>query len=192
MPSDPTKPARATLAGALAASLLLSACSGQLIDPTANTPIRPSDLSDLEEASGVPDAVPPILRWSLPGATAAHAARDIRISQLSRVERLANAPTLIDIRLDATDKDGAFASIAGDLRITIRCAGAEPATLAFDATLKTEPEVKRRRDDVLGQYVLRLEPIWTREPARGTPLEISANLLTTEGKLIESRTSLVW
>jgi len=192
MPFALPNPTRAVLAGCLAASAVLCGCAGKMIDPTENTPIRPSDLSELEEASGVPDRVPPILRWAIPGSSADHAAKDIRISQLSRVERLANAPTLIDIRLDATDKDGAFASIAGDLRITIRCPGADPEILAFDVTLKTEPEVKRRRDTVLEQYLLRLEPLWRREPARGSPLEITANLLSIEGKLIGSETSLVW
>lgn len=184
-------PIHCILAGGFA-GVLVAGCSGALVDPTKNAPIRPSELSDAEESAGAPDAVPPSMPEILPGALSPHAATAIRISELSRVERLENAPTLIDVRLDATDDRDEPASIAGDLRILIHCDGADPATLAFDVRLRTQPEVRRRRDEVLEQYVLRLEPVWTRDPARGSAIRVSANLLTTEGRLLRGELGIVW
>lgn len=169
----------------------LAGCTGGLIDPTTNAPIQPSELTAKERDHGGPDAVPPNLQGILPGPAAAQTASEIRISRLSRVERYA-VPPLVDIRLDALGQDGSFATIAGDLRILIHCPSADPPTLAFDVTLKTAPEVKRRRDEVLEQFVLRLAPRWRREPDRGEKLEISANLLATDGSLLRSRIDLVW
>jgi len=190
MPNPKARP-QLRVARALVAALLLAGCSGALLDPTSNAPIQPSELTSEEIDLGGPDAVPPNRSGILPGPVAAHTASEIRISKLSRVERF-SSPPIVDIRLDAVGPDGAFATIAGDLRILLRCAGAEPTTLAFDVTLKTGPEVKRRRDEILEQFVLRLAPAWEREPARGEKFEVSANLLTVDGTLLRTRLDLVW
>jgi hypothetical protein len=104
---------------------------------------------------------------------------------------MANAPTLIDVRLDAFDSSAKPASMAGDLRIVLKSTG-EPGFLAFDVPLATKRQVARRIDGTLEQFVLRLEPDWRVEPIRGSDLELTATLLTADGGVLESSARLRW
>ena len=152
-------------------------------------PIRATRLSD-DEAS-TPAALAPASPAVPPDERALHTAARIVISQLSRVERMANAPTLIDVRLDAFDAAGRPARMAGDLRIVLRTAGS-PQYLAFDVPLVTKRQVERRIDATLEQFVLRLEPAWGTEPPRGSDLVLTATVLAADGSVLESTARLKW
>jgi hypothetical protein len=168
----------------------LGACLSPPIDPTENVPVRAC------EERRVIDSPPAALvekPSELPiDERAPHAATRLVISQLSRVERLANAPVLIDVRLDAFDATGAPAPLAGDLRIVVKSAAADPCYLAFDVPMASKRQVARRFDQTLRQYVIRLEPAWEREPVRGSDLELKATLLVQDGSVIEAEARLLW
>jgi hypothetical protein len=173
----------------MAVTALLTGCITPPVDPTTNVPIRATELSD-EDASA-PAALAPASPAVPSDERAPHTATRIVISQLSRVERMANAPTLIDVRLDAFDASGRPARVAGDLRIVLKTAGS-PQYLAFDVPLVTKRQVERRIDATLEQFVLRLEPAWSMEPARGSDLDLTATVLAADGSVLESTARLKW
>ena len=114
------------------------------------------------------------------------------ISPLSRVERTAGAPALVDVRIDAVDSLGEPVALAGDMRIVLKAAKADPCYLAFDIPLATKRQVERRFDVTLSQYVLRLQPEWDVDPTRGDDIVLTATLTTLDGKVLESTSHLVW
>lgn len=179
----------ACVAVATVLTLSLSACITAPVDPTTNVPIRATERRGGDEqppaALSTPSTGVPV------DERAPHTAMRIVISPLSRVERMANAPTLIDVRLDAFDSSAKPASMAGDLRIVLKSTG-EPGFLAFDVPLATKRQVARRIDGTLEQFVLRLEPDWRVEPIRGSDLELTATLLTADGGVLESSARLRW
>ena len=185
----PRSAARAVLVSGVATATALGGCITPPVDPTANVPIRATRLSD-DEAS-TPAALAPASPAVPADERAPHTAARVVISQLSRVERMANAPTLIDVRLDAFDAAGRPARMAGDLRIVLKTAGS-PQYLAFDVPLVTKRQVERRIDATLEQFVLRLEPAWSAEPPRGSDLELTATLLAADGSVLESAARLKW
>lgn len=123
---------------------------------------------------------------------AQHRATRIAISQLSRIERSTGMPAIVDVRLDTMDGAGNPASIGGDLRIVLRATESNPCQLAFDIPLMTRRQVAQRYDATLEQYVLRLEPEWETEPARGSAIELVATLMTVDGRLLESSARFTW
>lgn len=172
------------------APIALASCRSQPIDPTANVPVRPTESRDCGETP--PDALAPASRSVPVDERAVNTATRIEISQLSRIERTANAPTLIDVRIDAFDDSGSPAMIAGEIRIVLRTSRAEPCYLAFDVPMATKREVERRVDATLNQFVLRLETEWKTEPARGEDIDLTATLTRLDGRVLESSARLAW
>ena len=168
----------------------LAGCTTQPVDPTANVPIMPSETRTAAEKA--PAAIAPRQAEPPLDERAPHTATRIAISELTRVERTAGQPTLIDVRIDAVDGTGADALLGGDLRIVLKAAKADPCYLAFDVPLGTKRQAERRVDATLGQGVLRLRPEWEREPARGDELELSATLTTVDGGVLEAAGRIVW
>lgn len=182
--------ARWTACLAVASAALLASCRSQPIDPTANRPVRPSEVRGCDEKG--PDAIPPASTMPVGEERAQHRATRIAISQLSRIERDAGMRAVVDVRLDTVDGAGEPAVIAGDLRIVLRTSQADPCQLAFDVPMISRNQVAQRFDATLDQYVLRLEPEWRTEPARGTELELVATLMTVDGRLLESTARFAW
>jgi len=180
----------ATLGALALCAVAASGCRSQPVDPTANVPIMPTESRTADEKA--PAAIAP--RQSEPPADerAPHTATRMAISELTRVERMAGQPALIDVRIDAMDAAGRDALLGGDLRVILKAAKAEPCYLAFDVPLATKRQAERRVDATLGQWVLRLRPAWDREPARGDELELSATLTTVDGSVLEATGRIVW
>lgn len=183
--------ARATiplLAGLLAVHA--AGCKSAPVDPTANLPLRPVESARCGQKP--PDALAPALGAVAPDERAPHTATHIVLSELSRIARDGAAPAVIELRIDALDAQNAAATLAGDLRVILRCDAADPCYLAFDAMLATKRQVTQHTDPTLGQVVILLEPVWAKEPARGQVMALNATFTGLDGKVVESTLKLTW
>ena len=174
----------------LMASLVAASCVSVPVDPTANIPMRASESRSADETA--PAAIGPVSSRVPADERAPHAATSMMISPLSRVERTAGAPALVDVRIDAVDSLGEPVALAGDMRVVLKAAKADPCYLAFDIPLATKRQVERRFDVTLSQYVLRLQPEWDVDPTRGDDIVLTATLTTLDGKVLESTSHLAW
>ena len=119
-----------------------------------------------------------------------HASR-IVLSGLSRVNRSDATRPSLDLRIDALDRAGAPARTAGVFRIEVRT-DADPALLNFDISLLTPAAQAARFDTVLSQYVLRVEPQWTRAPASGASLAVTVTLVTQAETTLTTSNTIRW
>ena len=170
--------------------LCLAGCKSAPVDPTANLPLRPVESARRGEQP--PAALAPALGDVTPDERAPHTATRIELSRLSRIDREDGPLPIIELRIDAFDASGAAAVFAGDLRVVLKTEHADPCYLAFDAPLATKRQVQQRTDPTLGQVVVRLEPIWSQEPAPGAVLHLTATLTALDGKVTESTLRLIW
>jgi len=180
-----------TAAAVLCAAALCAAvpcastgCAARSADPATAAPTLPSAETD--------GAVAPIAPVSGDAPPATHTAAALKLSALSRVERVPGRRPLIELRVDAVDAAGAPARLGGLMRVTVQAPGAQPETQAFDIPLRTQPEADRHFDAILRQYVLRIEPTWTTEPARGSVLEVSMTLARPTGAELVARDRFEW
>ncbi|MCX5652887.1 MAG: hypothetical protein NTU45_16080 [Planctomycetota bacterium] len=69
-----------------------------------------------------------------------------------------------------------------------------PASAAqtFDLALRTQRQSDERYDPILLQYVMRIEPVWSTEPARGSTIEVRASLTLASGSTLEAVGSIEW
>jgi hypothetical protein len=141
------------------------------------------------EAGGVAAPVEPALPSEPP---AGHTASTIAVSDLSRVERDLRRQALIEVRVDARDASGAPARLGGAMRIVVQAPGAVPESQAFDLTLRTQKQSDERYDPILLQYVMRIEPVWSTEPARGSTIEVRASLALASGSTLEAVGNIEW
>jgi hypothetical protein len=165
-------------------ALAFAGCSSRRTDAVGVQPTKPSPATD-----GVVAAAPAPVAT---GPLAAHTASAINISDLSRVERDLRRRPLIELRIDATDAAGAPARIGGAIRVVVDAPGAAPASQTFDLSLRTQAEADERYDPILRQYVLRIEPVWATEPARGSAVEIRATLSLASGATTEATGTIEW
>jgi len=101
-------------------------------------------------------------------------------------------PALIDVRVDAVDPSGGAARIGGSMRIVVRAPGAVPESLAFDFPMRTQREADQRFDPTLKQYVLRIEPSWTTQPASGSTIDLVATLSLASGESLTASGAIEW
>ena len=177
------------LAGLLLGLACVISCVSRPVDPTDNSPLRPTETM---EANEKPAAIAATSSARMLGEPAHNDAVKLEISTLSNVSRGQDGRVLVDIRFDTLDGKGNFAAIAGELRIVITASTGEPAHQIFDVPLVVKTEVARRFDSVLSQYVMRLEPEWDKAPQLGEELRISATLTTPTGSVLESSARMRW
>jgi hypothetical protein len=196
-----------------AASIAAAAgCVSEPKDPSQVQPVAPSEISDRTTAQGElptqpaeqppparPDP-PPIVEPKpvpqrpapAPEPLADHSAARIELSALSRSNRRGAARQSLDLRLDAFAADGTAARMAGEVRVTVEADGAEPAFAAYDIPMSTRAEEARHYDAVLGQYVLRVAPAWSKPPRDGTPLRITVTVRPRAGGSIDAGGTVRW
>lgn len=175
-------------AASLAAILVSASCSTASNDPAMQPPTKPTETIPSGEA---PPPTPPAIA---PPASplAAHEAMRFVLTQLTQVQRSASGAPTIDLRFDALDAGGNSTHMAGELRILLSVAGAEPGYLVFDVRLATEADQAKHFDETLRIYVVRLEPIFTKPPAAGTSIAVSSTLRANDGAVLESTGSFTW
>jgi len=140
------------------------------------------------------EAPPPTLPAIAPPASplAAHEAMQFVLTRLTQVERSSSRAATIALRYDALDASGNSTRMAGELRIVLRAAGAEPEYLVFDVRIATQSEQVRHFDETLRVYVVRLEPVFTKPPAPGTAIAVASTLRANDGGVLESTGSFAW
>jgi len=166
-------------------------CEKELRDPSVTRPTQPS------ETAGQGEQPPAALQTIVTPAPVAdplaeHRATKLVLTGLSQITRPAPGVAIIDLRFDALDDAGLPARMAGDLRVVIRAPSAEPEHSAFDIPLQTVKQQAKHFDETLLMYVVRLEPRFTREPAVGSQIEVTATLASHDGSVIESTGSVTW
>lgn len=162
----------------------LSGCASRRTDAASAAPTKPSP-----EAGGVVASTEPALPSEPP---AGHTASTIAVSDLSRVERDLRRRALIEVRVDARDASGAPARLGGAMRIVVQAPGAVPESQTFDLALRTQRQSDERYDPILLQYVMRIEPVWSTEPARGSTIEVRASLALASGSTLEAVGNIEW
>lgn len=176
-----------------AAAVGLTACVSRNPDPAMRAPVAPTETAMSNEAPPEPVApTPPAPPKPAAVPMADHRAARIVVSDLSQVNRADAARPTIDLRIDSLDNIGASARSAGDMRILVEAAGAEPAVCAFDIAMATKADEAKHFDAVLDQYVVRLEPRWTTAPARGADIVVIVTLTARTGETMSSRRTLRW
>lgn len=166
----------------------LGGCSTRRTDAASAKPTKPSP-----EVDGVPTPVPPPVQPAAPTEPPAeHTASVIDISDLSRVERDLRRRPLIEVRIDARDASGAPARLGGAMRLVVQAPGAVPESQTFDLPLVSQKQADERYDAILRQYVLRIEPAWTTEPARGSAIEVRASLTLASGATLDAVGNIEW
>ena len=174
----------ATAACAVLGALALGGCASRRTDAAGVQPTKPSTVADgAAAAAPEPAAMGPL---------AAHTASAISVSDLSRVERDLRRRPLIELRLDAVDAAGAPARIGGAIRVVVEAPGAVPSSQTFDLSLRSQADADERYDPILRQYVLRIEPLWTTEPALGSAVEIRATLNLASGATLRATGGVEW
>ncbi|MEY3142577.1 MAG: hypothetical protein RLY21_1070 [Planctomycetota bacterium] len=168
--------------GILAAGL--GACASRRTDAAGAAPTKPSPQTD-----GVVAPIEPALPTEPP---ARHTASAIAISDLSRVERDLRRRPLIEVRIDASDASGAPARLGGAMRMVVEAPGAVPESQTFDLPIASQKQSDERYDPILRQYVMRIEPVWSTEPARGSTIEVRASLTLVSGSTLEAVGSIEW
>lgn len=183
----------ARLAALLAAAAGLSACVSRDPDPSMRAPVAPSETAMSNEAPPEPIAPQPPAPPKPPAVPMAeHRAARIVVSPLSQVNRADAARPTIDLRIDSLDNIGAPARSAGEMRILVEAAGAEPAVCAFDIAMATKADEAKHFDAVLDQYVVRLEPRWTTAPARGADIVVTVSLTARTGETVSAKRTMRW
>lgn len=168
--------------GAIVANL--AGCSSRRTDAASAKPTKPSP-----EVGGAPAPVQPAVPTEPP---AEHTASAIAISDLSRVERDLRRRPLIEVRIDARDASGAPARLGGAMRLVVQAPGAVPESQTFDLPIVSQKQADERYDAILRQYVMRIEPAWTTEPARGSAVELRASLTLASGTTLEAVGDIEW
>jgi len=165
----------------LALSIALLGCEAPPQNPSAVAPVSP--LSEPSPAAtapvGKPNEVP-------------NRATRIAWSGLSKVNRRSAAQPTLDVRVDSLDDNGDFAVASGQFRIVVRAEGCEPESQTFELSVSGVDEQRRHLDSVLGQYVLRVEPRWTRPPAEGARLSVTVSIATVLGTTLSTEGSMRW
>lgn len=183
----PARNAALPAAAAAICAAALWACAG--CAPRSTSPASAAPTLPTAESDGAISPIAPIAGDAPP---AVHTAASIGLSALSRIERAAGKRPLIELRIDAADAGGAPARLGGSLRVVVRATGATPESQTFDIPMRTQAEADRRHDAILRQYVLRIEPLWTTEPARGSSLEVSVTLTLQSGTPLETQGGIEW
>lgn len=197
----------------LPVSVAILACGGCMStpqDPSQNRPVAPSATAERQDPPPAVDVKPepppeivqvapvepqrplPTPRPTAPEPLAYHGATRIELTQLSRSNRRGAARQSLDLRLDAFGADGAPARAAGEIRVVVEADGAEPAFAAYDIPMSTRAEEARHYDEVLGQYVLRVAPAWSKPPRDGTELRVTVTIRPRVGEAIETRGVVRW
>ncbi len=187
------RPLHGAVAGAavapIVAAALLFGCRQRETDPSEATPARPTSNAGSDRIGSTASGAGIVFGEPL----AAHTARTIEISTLSRVNRTASRERpSIDLRLDAIDAAGAPARLAGNLRVVVVAPGSDPETLVFEFPLRTVADANRRYDATLEQYLVRVEPSWRTPPAAGSALEIAVRLMPPSGAPLEAVGRIDW
>jgi hypothetical protein len=166
----------------LALAVALVGCESPQQNPSSVAPVRP--VSDTALTAPAPVGRP---------NEVANRATRIAWSGLSKVGRrdAGQTPTL-DVRVDSLDANGDFAVASGQFRIVVRAEGCEPESQTFELSVSGEDEQRRHLDSVLGQYVLRVEPRWTRPPAEGARLSVTVSIATVLGTTLSTEGSMRW
>ena len=166
------------------APALAGGCASRRTDAASAKPTKPSPETDgvTVPADAVPASEP----------LAVHTASAIDISDLSRVERDLRRRPLIEVRIDARDASGAAARLGGAMRLVVAAPGAVPESQTFDLPIRTQKQADERYDPILRQYVLRIEPSWTTEPARGSAVEVRATLALASGATLDAAGTIEW
>jgi hypothetical protein len=164
-----------------ALSLALLGCEAPPQNPSAVAPVSP--LTEPSSAAtapvGKPNEVP-------------NRATRIAWSGLSKVNRRSAAQPTLDVRVDSLDDNGDFAVASGQFRIVVRAEGCEPESQAFELSVSGVDDQRRHLDSVLSQYVLRVEPRWTRPPAEGARLSVTVSIATVLGTTLTTEGSMRW
>lgn len=171
----------------LLTAALPTACSPKVHDPSEVKPVLAINPTATQPTQPTQYAVS---RASVPMAS--HSASTIALTPLSRVRRAMNANPSIDLRIDALDAVGASSRMAGDLRVSVYCAGALPETSTFEIPLSTRAQEATYYDTTLEIYVVRVEPKFTREPAAGAKLLVTLQLVPSSGATLEASGSVAW
>lgn len=193
------------------AMLAFSGCVSTPQDPSQNRPVAPSVTAERRDPPSAaeikPEPPPEIVQVTPveaqrplprpaqilpPEPLADHGAARIELTQLSRSNRRGAARQSLDLRLDAFGSDGAPARAAGEIRVVVEADGAEPAFAAYDIPMSTRAEEARHYDDVLGQYVLRVAPAWSKPPRDGTELRVTVTIRPRVGEALETRGVVRW
>ena len=182
------RPSAAKQLAALAALVVLPACTPASNDPAMQTPTKPTETILSGEAP--PPTVPAVAPPSSP--LAAHGATRFVLTELTQVERSSSRAATIDLRYDALDASGNSTRMAGELRIVLRAAGAEPEYLVFDVRIATEGEQLKHFDETLRVYVVRLEPVFTKPPVPGASIGVGSTLRANDGGILESDGAFAW
>jgi len=173
---------------ALVACVVVPSCKTPSNDPATQAPTKPTETILSGEAP--PPTVPAVAPPTSP--LAAHEATQFVLTQLTQVERSNSRAATIDLRYDALDASGNSTRMAGELRVVLRAAGAEPEYLVFDVRIASEVEQVRHFDETLRVYVVRLEPVFTKPPAPGTAIAVASTLRANDGGVLESTGSFAW
>ncbi|MCE2885155.1 MAG: hypothetical protein LW806_09690 [Planctomycetaceae bacterium] len=184
----PARPLAAKHLAALAALVVLPACTPASNDPAMQPPTKPTETILSGEAP--PPTVPAVAPPASP--LAAHEATQFVLTELTQVERSSSRAATIDLRYDALDASGNSTRMAGELRIVLRAAGAEPEYLVFDVRIATEGEQLKHFDETLRVYVVRLEPVFTKPPAPGASIGVASTLRANDGGILESEGAFAW
>ena len=162
----------------------LGGCSSRRTDAASAKPTKPSPEAGavVAPAQQTPPTEPP----------AEHTASAIAVSDLSRVERDLRRRPLIEVRIDARDASGAVARLGGAMRVVVQAPGAVPESQTFDLPLLSQRQADERYDTILRQYVMRIEPTWTTEPARGSTIEVRVALTLASGSTLEAAGTIEW
>jgi hypothetical protein len=165
----------------LVLSIALLGCEAPPQNPSAVAPVSP--LSEPSPAAtapvGKPNEVP-------------NRATRIAWSGLSKVNRRSAAQPTLDVRVDSLEDNGNFAVASGQFRIVVHAEGCEPESQTFELSVSGVDEQRRHLDSVLGQYVLRVEPRWTRPPAEGARLSVTVSIATVLGTTLSTEGSMRW
>ena len=178
------KPSMNLFAVVLLTAALLTACSPKVHDPSEVKPVLAINPTATQPTQST------VSRASVPMAS--HSASTIALTPLSRVRRAMNANPSIDLRIDALDAIGASSRMAGDLRVSVYCAGALPETSTFEIPLSTRAQEATYYDTTLELYVVRVEPKFTREPAAGAKLLVTLRLVPSSGATLEASGNVAW
>ena len=76
--------------------------------------------------------------------------------------------------------------------MTVRAEGCEPESQAFDLPVSCVDEQRRHLDALLGQYVLRIEPRWSRAPVDGARLSVTVSVTTVLGTVLSTEGAMRW
>jgi hypothetical protein len=168
----------------------VTACEKVARDPSVQKPVQASETSGAGQIP--PAAIQPAPSIVPAEVRATHAATRIALTPLSRVRREGQPQPSLDLRIEALDASGGASRMAGELRVVVRAPGGDPEHSAFDVAMVTEPQQVRHFDETLGIYVVRVDLKFIKPPSAGAPLEVSLNLTTPMGSVLEASGTVRW